>query len=178
VSEEVSEQTPVAEAAAASPSSEQDALADLEDTQADTAEDFLNGLLDVLDMDGEAEADIEDGVILVDMNGPDMAVLIGRHGLTLEALQELTRAAVQHKTSSHARLTLDIDGYRERQREILERKARNLAAKVRAEGRPIALDPMNAYERRVVHAILTDFGGVTTASEGEDPERHVVIKPA
>jgi spoIIIJ-associated protein len=172
------EQAPASEAPPAAPSTDQDAIADLEDIQADTAEDFLNGLLDVLDMDGEAEADIEDGAIMVDMNGPDMAVLIGRHGLTLEALQELTRATVQHKTSSHVRLTLDIDGYRERQMEILERKARSLAAKVRSEGRSIALDPMNAYERRIVHAALTEFEGVMTASEGEDPERHVVIKPA
>jgi spoIIIJ-associated protein len=156
----------------------QDALLDLEDSQADAAEDFLNGLLDVLDMDGEAEADINDGAILVEMNGPDMAVLIGRHGATLDALQELTRAAVQHQTSSRARLTLDIDGYRERQQSILERKVRGLATKVRTEGRAISLDPMNAFERRVVHAALTDFPGVVTTSEGEDPERYVVIKPA
>lgn len=160
------------------PEQDPEAASELEDAQADAAEDFLNGLLDVLDMDGEAQAEIEDDAIVVDMEGPDMAVLIGRHGATLDALQELTRAAVQHQTSSRARLSLDIGGYRDRQRSILERKALNIAEKVRDEGRAIALEPMSAYDRRVVHAALADFEGVATASEGEDPDRYIVIKPA
>ena len=151
---------------------------DIFDAQADAAEDFLNGLLDELDMDGEAEADIEGESILVAMDGPDMGLLIGRHGATLEALQELTRAAVQHQTASRARLTLDIDGYRERQREILERRARSVAAQVVRDRVSQALEPMTAYERKVVHNALTDYEGVSTSSDGEDPDRKVVVHPA
>ena len=150
---------------------------DLLDDQADAAEDFIHGLLDVLDMDGEAEADIADDTIEVRIAGPDMGLLIGRHGSTLEALQELTRAAVQHQTASRARLVLDIEGYRDRQRSIVERQARSAAAKVRQTRRPMELEPMTSFERKVVHSALTDFDGVRTASEGEEPDRKVVIYP-
>lgn len=150
---------------------------DLLDDQADAAEDFIHGLLDVLDMDGEAEADIADDTIEVRIEGPDMGLLIGRHGSTLEALQELTRAAVQHQTASRARLVLDIEGYRDRQRSIVERHARAAAAKVRKTRRPIELEPMTSFERKAVHSALTDFEGVRTASEGEEPDRKVVIYP-
>ena len=151
---------------------------ELLDDQADAAEDFINGLLDVLDMDGEAEAEFEDDLILLDVSGPDMGLLIGRHGATLEALQELTRAAVQHQTAARVRLNLDIDGYRERERDILERKARSAAARVRKSGKLVQMDPMSSYERKVVHDALTNFDGVTTFSEGTEPDRYVVIKPA
>lgn len=160
------------------PEGQGDDEGDIFDDQADAAEDFLNGLLDVLDMDGEAEADIEDETIYVSMTGPDMGLLIGRHGATLEALQELTRATVQHQTTSRALLTLDIDGYRDRQREVLERKARAAAARVRKAREPLALEPMSAFERKVIHTALVDYNGVSTSSEGEGQDRHVVIHPA
>jgi spoIIIJ-associated protein len=150
---------------------------DLQDDQADAAEDFIHGLLDVLDMDGEAEADIVDDTIELRIAGPDMGLLIGRHGSTLEALQELTRAAVQHQTASRARLVLDIEGYRDRQRAIVERHARAAAADVRKTRRPMELEPMTSFERKVVHTALADFDGVRTASEGEEPDRKVVIYP-
>lgn len=150
---------------------------DLLDDQADLAEDFLNGLLDVLDMDGEAEADFEGDTIAVTMTGPDMAVLIGRHGATLEALQELTRAAVAHASSARAFLTLDIDGYRQRQRERLEGQARQAAERARSSRQPVRMEPMSSFERKVVHDTLHDAEGVMTESEGEDPERYVVIRP-
>lgn len=148
------------------------------DDQADAAEDFIHGLLDILDLDGEAEAEIDGDAIFVDVTGPDLALLIGRHGATLEALQDLVRAVVQHQTSSFVRLTLDVGGYRERQREILERRARGIAAKVRRDGTPYTLEPMTSYERKLVHDCLVDFDGVSTSSVGEDPERRVVISPA
>ncbi|MFN2613303.1 MAG: protein jag [Actinomycetota bacterium] len=153
-------------------------LDDLLDDQADAAEDFLNGLLDVLDLDGEAEADIEDDMILVDVSGPDMGLLIGRHGSTLEALQELTRAAVQHASATRVKLALDIEGYRERQREILGRRARSVAAKVLEERTAVEFEPMTAFERKVIHSVLAEMDGVITASEGEEPERYIVVKPA
>jgi spoIIIJ-associated protein len=151
---------------------------ELLDEQADTAEDFIHDLLDALDMDGEAAADVDEDLIYVDVRGPDMGVLIGRHGATLEALQELVRAAVQHQTEAHTRLIVDVEGYRERQRERLERDARGVAARVRRESKAEALEPMNAFERRLVHTALKDFDGVRTHSEGQDPDRHIVISPA
>ena len=151
---------------------------ELEDAQADAAEDFINGLLDALDMDGEAEADIDEGTIFVDVTGPDMGLLIGRHGATLEALQELTRAAVQHQTEARARLTVDVDGYRERQRSILERRVRGIAADVLRDGTPVELEPMSAYDRRIVHSAVADIEGVATSSDGVEPDRYVVIRPA
>lgn len=166
------EEVAVAAEGARSEADDEDSLLD---DQADAAEDFLNGLLDVWDMDGETTADIEDSSILVEMHGPDMALLIGRHGSTLEALQELARATVQHQSSARARLSLDIDGYRARQRSILERRVRSIATKVRDTGESAPLDPMPAYERKLVHNALADFRGVLTTSEGEDPERRIVI---
>ncbi|HVL32365.1 MAG TPA: RNA-binding cell elongation regulator Jag/EloR [Actinomycetota bacterium] len=167
-----------ADVAPATAGDEDAAEGDVLDDQADSAEDFLNGLLDVLDLEGEAEADIDEDTIYVEIHGSDLALLIGRHGATLEALQELTRAAVQHQTQERARMILDIGGYRTRQREMLERRARTAATKVRSTRQAVPLEPMNAYERRIVHTALVDFTGVVTVSEGEDASRHVVIKPA
>ncbi|HEX9711836.1 MAG TPA: R3H domain-containing nucleic acid-binding protein [Actinomycetota bacterium] len=150
---------------------------ELLDDQADIAEDFLNGLLDVLDMDGEAEADFDGDVIAVEVTGPDLAILIGRYGATLESLQELTRAAVQHATSAHALLTLDIGGYRQRQRERLEAQAREAAEQVRTTRQPLLLEPMSSFERKMIHDALHDAEGVRTESEGEEPERYVVVRP-
>jgi spoIIIJ-associated protein len=171
--EQAPQGTPTEETSTEARSDEDDLL----DDQADAAEDFLNGLLDQLDMDGEAEADFEGDTIIVRIDGPDMGLLIGRHGATLEALQELTRAAVQHATSARAYLNLDIEGYRERQRERLEERALRLAEKVKTSQEPVEMDPMSSYERKVVHDALADFDGVVTGSEGEDPDRRVVIRP-
>jgi spoIIIJ-associated protein len=84
---------------------------------------------------------------------------------------------VQHQTASRARLVLDIEGYRDRQREMLERRAHSAAARARKTRRPVSLDPMSSFERKVVHTALSDFEGVRTASEGEEPDRRVVIYP-
>lgn len=151
---------------------------DLLNDQADAAEDFLNGLLDILQLEGEAAAEIEGSSIVVDMEGPNMGLLIGRHGATLEALQDLTRAVVLRSTENLPSLTLDIEGYRARQRAAIERRVRGIAAKVRKTGEHVALEPMTAYERKIVHTALAAFPEVATASEGEDPDRHIVIKPA
>lgn len=152
---------------------------DLADDQADVAEDLLNGLLDILDMDGEASARIdEDESITVEIEGEDLALLIGRHGATLDALQELTRAAVQQATDARTRLIVDVGGYRERQQDVLERKARKVAADVRRTGRAVHMEPMSSFERRLVHTAVLEMDGVATTSEGEGPDRHVVILPA
>ena len=150
---------------------------ELLDDQADAAEDFLNDLLVALGIDGEAAADIDGDWIYVDVSGDDMAVLIGRHGATLDALQDLTRTAVQNKTRAAVHLTLDIEGYRERQDARLEDQARRAAERAKRDRRSVELDPMTSYERRIVHEALRDVDGVMTRSEGEDPDRRIVIVP-
>lgn len=155
-----------------------DAEDSLLDDQADAAEDFLNGLLDVLDLDGEATAEFDGDTIVVELTGPDLGLLIGRHGSTLEALQELVRIAVQHQSAERVMLNLDIGGYRERQKTMLERRAAAIVADVLRDGREVELEPMSAFERKVVHNALVETAGVGTRSEGEGLDRHIVVYPA
>lgn len=145
---------------------------------AEIAADFLTGLLATIGLEADVHASAGRDAALIDLNGPELALLIGRHGATLEALQEVTRAAVQRQVSTRALVNLDVEGYRARRRAILERRARSAAAKVRRSGSPQALEPMGAFERKVVHDALSDFRGVRTTSEGEEPNRRVVIEPA
>ena len=145
--------------------------------QAAIAEDFLTGLLGTIGLEATISATAGREAAKVDLAGPELALLIGRHGSTLEALQEVTRAAVQRRVTTRALVNLDVEGYRARRRAILERRARQVAAKVRRSGKPQSLDPMSSFERKVVHDALSRFGGVRTTSEGEEPERRVVISP-
>ena len=153
------------------------ALEDLED-QAELAEDFLAGLLEEMDVDADVEHEMVDGTMYVDiLAGGDEGVglLIGRHGQTLDALQELMRSAVQRQTESRCRVMVDIEDYRKRRRAQLADRARTAAAKVSRTGKPEKMEPMNAYERKIVHDAANEAGGVETSSEGEDPDRFVVI---
>ena len=145
--------------------------------QAEAAEDFLDGLLDAMDLDAGVCATTTSRAAQVELTGPELGLLIGRRGSTLEALQEVTRAAVQRQLGQRAWINLDIEGYRARRRVLVERRARSSAAKVKKTGRPQALEPMSAYERKIVHDSLADFRGVRTSSEGEGLDRHVVISP-
>jgi len=106
--------------------------------------------------------------------------LIGRRGETLDALQYLVSLVANRnrKEEGYMRVTLDTEGYRSRREETLRRLARRNATRVRQTGRPVSMEPMNPYERRILHSALQGFGGVTTHSEGEEPNRHVVITPA
>ena len=142
------------------------------------AEEFLRGLLSRMGLEAEYVATAGRDAAKVDLMGSELALLIGRHGSTLEALQEVTRAAVQRRVTSRALVNLDVEGYRARRRGVLERRARTTAAKVRRSGKSQALEPMTAFERKIVHDALARFGGVSTASEGDEPNRHVVINPA
>ena len=151
--------------------------ADFEE-QAAAAEDFLQGLIEAMGLDADVTASTTTEAAVVELIGPELGLLIGRRGATLEALQEVTRAAVQRRTAGRAWVNLDIEGYRARKRAMLERRARTTAARVRKSGRPQALEPMPAFERKVIHDALTDFRGVGTSSEGEEPNRYVVISPA
>jgi spoIIIJ-associated protein len=148
--------------------------------QADLAEDFIRGLLEAMDLDAEVDSGYVDGVMYVDIFGgedPDaMGLLIGRHGQTLDALQELVRSAVQRTTASRCRVMVDVEDYRKRRRSQLVQRARSLAAKVKRSGRPERMEPMTAYERKIVHDTVTELDGIESGSEGEEPERRVVLR--
>jgi spoIIIJ-associated protein len=107
----------------------------------------------------------------------DMALLIGRHGQTLEALQELTRHVVVRRTDMRCRVTVDVEDYKKRQRDRLVSRAKDIARRVVKTGREEELDPMNPYERKIVHDAVAEVGGAESSSRGEEPERRVVIRP-
>ena len=148
--------------------------------QADAAADFLEELLARMDIDAIAEPNPHEGHMYVDIvDGPeeDMSLLIGRHGQTLEAIQELTRMVVGRRLDQRVRVIVDVEDYRKRREARLEELARELAERVRETGREEELEPMNSYERKLVHDAVADVDGVETESRGVDPERHVVIRP-
>lgn len=146
--------------------------------QAETAQAFLEGLLREMNLEASIEAHPTESGAAVEISGENMGLLIGKRGITLAAVQELTRAAVQHQTEGRAVVSLDIEGYYSRRRSSLEHMARAAATRVRKSRRPVALEPMTARDRKVVHDTLTDMPGITTGSEGQEPHRHVVISPA
>lgn len=148
--------------------------------QADAAADFLDELLGFMDIDAIAEPNPQGGHMYVDIvDGPedDMSLLIGRHGQTLEAIQELTRMAVARRLDQRVRVIVDVEDYRKREEERLEDHARELAQRAVETGREQELEPMNSYERKLVHDAVADIEGVETASRGEEPARYVVIRP-
>jgi spoIIIJ-associated protein len=147
----------------------------LEDAREDTL-DFLEGLLDSMEVDGEVTASIEeDGSIRATIDGGDGGLLIGNRGQTLDAIQELLRAAVQAQAQTRIRISLDVEGYRERRREAVRRQAEAMAERAAAEGEA-ALEPMNAYERKIVHETVATIEGVSSFSEGQEPKRRVLIR--
>jgi spoIIIJ-associated protein len=148
------------------------------DDQADIAADFMEGLLDRVGLDADVETNLEDGTMYVDIwgDGDDMGVLIGRHGATLDALQEIVRAVVQRRSEGRCRVLIDVEDYRKRRRAQLASKARESARRVSKSGRDERFEPMNAYERKIVHDAAASVGGVETFSEGEEPDRRVVIR--
>jgi spoIIIJ-associated protein len=153
---------------------------DLEE-QAEVAADFLEGMLERMGIQASVEPSLEDGTMYVDVIGPDpddedMGLLIGRHGLTLEAVQELTRVVVAQRTGQRARVVVDVEDYRKRQIDRLTARVREAAARVRRTGRSEALEPMNPFLRRIVHTAVAEVAGVDSASEGEGAERRVVIR--
>lgn len=152
------------------------------DQEGDAAADFLEEFLDILDMDGDIDISVEAGrakVAIVPPDGPstDLKRLVGPDGEVLEALQDLTRLAVQTETGEMSRLMLDIAEFRVGQRIKLQEIGREAVAKVKADGSPVALTPMNSFERKVIHDVVL-AGGLLSESEGEEPERYVVVKPA
>lgn len=147
------------------------------DVIADLAVGYLRGILALF---GETQSSIDEydgdnGELILDVNGGDLAVLIGRHGRTLDALQMVLNSLMSSRIKFYYPIVVDIEGYKARRRKKIEDMARSAAARAKDRGGKVTLSPMNAYERRLVHLTLRDDEGVVTHSEGEDPERRVVI---
>jgi spoIIIJ-associated protein len=146
--------------------------------EGDIAGDYLEQLLDLVDYDGDIDLDVEAGRAIVSIEGgEDLEKLVGPRGNVLEALQELTRLAVQQETGTRSRLMLDIAGWRADRREELADLGRATAERVVSEGEKIRLQPMTPFERKVVHDAVATVDGVHSESEGEDPRRRVVVFP-
>jgi spoIIIJ-associated protein len=148
--------------------------------QARVAEEFVAGLLQRMGLTAEVDWGEVEGVTYVDVFGSEepegMGLLIGRHGQTLDALQEVVRSAVQRQTQARCRVIVDVEDYRKRRRSQLVEKARSVAARVKRTGRAERLEPMSPYDRKIVHDAANTVDGVETSSEGEDPQRRVVIR--
>ena len=140
-----------------------------------SAYEFLQGVFKAMEMNVEIKAEFSDDTLSVDLNGDDMGVLIGKRGQTLDSLQYLTSLVVNKGKASYTRVKLDTENYRNRRKETLENLARNIAFKVKKTKRPVFLEPMNPYERRIIHSALQNDPYVTTHSEGEEPYRKVVV---
>ena len=145
--------------------------------EGDIAADYLEGLLDILDYDGDIDMDVQNDRAMVAVSGA-LQSLVGQRGVTLEAMQELTRLAVYRITRVPSRLMLDIGGYRESRRKELAAAARNAAEQVKEHGEPVRMAAMTAFERKCVHDVINAMDGVESESEGEEPDRRVVVHPA
>jgi spoIIIJ-associated protein len=143
--------------------------------EGDIAADYLERLLDIVDYDGDIDLDVENDRAIVAIVGSGLQSLVGPQGQTLDALQELTRLAVQQKTGVRSRLMLDVSGHRQARRESLSALANETAETVRSTGEPVRLSAMNPFERKVVHDVITALDGVRSESEGEEPNRRVVV---
>lgn len=140
-------------------------------------EEFLIDVLKAMGMEGVeilSKVD-EDGALSIEMKGDNMGILIGKRGQTLDSLQYLTNRVANKSQDGYVRVKLDTEDYRRRRKQTLENLAKNIAYKVKRTKRPVALEPMNPFERRVIHSALQNDRYVTTHSEGEDPYRHVVV---
>ena len=142
-----------------------------------TAVDFLKDVFRTMNIEVESDVvyDAAEKTMDIDLKGDDMGLLIGKRGQTLDSLQYLTSLVVNKYTEDYIRVKLDIENYRERRKETLETLARNIAYKVKRIRRPVSLEPMNPYERRIIHSALQNDRYVVTRSEGEEPFRHVVV---
>ena len=143
---------------------------------AQAAKEFIDGLLEKMGIQGESFPTMgEENTLLVDIRGKDMGAVIGRRGDTLDAIQYLTSLSINRGREEHIRVTLDTEGYRAKREESLNRLARKMAGKVLKYHKNMTLEPMNPYERRIIHAALQDYNGVTTYSTGTEPNRRVVV---
>lgn len=151
--------------------------AKVKETVEDKARAFLDDVFAAMHMTVLVEVSFneEEKVMDIELKGDDMGVLIGKRGQTLDALQYLTNLAVNKNSEEYVKVKIDTEDYRKRRRETLENLAKNIAYKVKRTKRPVSLEPMNPFERRVIHSTLQNDKFVTTHSEGEEPYRHVVV---
>jgi spoIIIJ-associated protein len=167
------EADPAAEAAGDEPA--RSSVADLE-LEGEIAADYIEGLLDVADLDGDIDMDVEGERAIVSVVGATLDELVGRRGEVLEALQELTRLAVHQQTGNRTRMMLDVGGYRQRRRVELAEAGQDAAEEVRRTGEAKKMWPMNPFERKIVHDAVA-AAGLRSESEGEEPQRRVVVLP-
>ena len=156
------------------------------DEQADVGAGFLEGLLERLGLEADVEPALRDGTMYLDVLGvvgddeeqsdDDMALLIGRHGQTLDAIQELTRMVVAQRTGLRPRVIVDVEDYRKRQRARLVAQAKDVARRVVRTGSEEEVEPMNSFERKIVHDAVATVPGAESVSRGEDPDRRVVVR--
>lgn len=146
------------------------------ENEGDIAADYLEELLEIADLDGDIDLDVEGDRATVSIVGADLPELIGKDGEVLEALQELTRLAVYRETGERSRLMLDVSGHRARRRTVLEEQAAEVVARARETGEKQSLTPMSPFERKVVHDVVA-AAGLRSESEGTEPRRYVVVLP-
>lgn len=154
--------------------------ADLLETEGEIAADYLEALMDIADLTGDIEMDVDGAravVSLIEHSPGDLAVLVGDDGEVLDALQELARLATTRETGERSRLMLDVAGFRAARRAELVRLAKEAVEEAQRTGAPVRLDAMTAFERKVVHDAVAE-AGLTSESEGEDPARYVVVRTA
>jgi len=145
--------------------------------EGDIAADYLEALLDIAELDGDIEMDVENDRAMVSIVGADLAQLVGEKGEVLDAIQELTRLAVTRESGDRSRLMLDISGHRAAVRERLIVVAQDAAKTALETGEPVELKPMNAFERKIVHDAVGEAGAVSV-SQGDEPKRRIVVKPS
>ena len=143
----------------------------------DEIREYLESLFKAMDIQTEIQIEFDEteNVLSINLEGPEMGILIGKRGQTLDALQYIISLAVNKKSESYIRVKLDTENYRARRKETLENLAKNIAFKVKRSKRSFALEPMNPYERRIIHATLQNDKYVSTKSEGEEPYRKVIV---
>lgn len=144
----------------------------------DAAREFISKILDTFELDNSVEMELKDNVLTINVNGDEnrLGILIGKRGVTLDSIQYILNLIVNKKSSRYIRVNLDSSGYREKRKETLINLAKKMANKVTKTGRSVKLEPMNSYERKIIHTALQDYEGVLTHSEGKDPFRKVVIQ--
>jgi spoIIIJ-associated protein len=145
--------------------------------ESEVAADYVEGLLDILDFDGDIDELVSGGRPVVEVVGGRLQALVGQRGATLEALQELTRLAVFRQTGTPSRLLLDVGGYRANRRKELGALARNAVEKAKTYGEAVRLEPMSAFERKCVHDVVNALPGVESESAGVEPSRRIIVRP-
>lgn len=153
-------------------------LAEISEETKTACVDFLKGVFETMNLEVEIVTEIdEEGALAIELKGKHMGILIGKRGQTLDALQYLTNRVANKNQEGFVRVKLDTENYRKRRKETLENLAKNIASKVKRTRKPVSLEPMNPYERRIIHSALQADRYVSTHSEGEEPYRRVVVTP-